>query len=64
MYKCESCGAKFEEPAKYTGGCGEYQGHFACETLTGCPECYSGRYREMTLKERLGEEDEEENGKI
>lgn len=46
IYKCGECGRTFDEPETWREIRGEFWGVMAYETMTGCPNCYSGDFDE------------------
>lgn len=47
MYKCNDCGAMFDEPATYRECVGEFWGTPAFEEFGSCPVCESEDYEEV-----------------
>ena len=47
MFKCNECGAIFEETATWNESRGEFWGMPCSETMHGCPECFSTDYDEF-----------------
>lgn len=56
MYKCNNCGAFFEETGVYYNPC-PYGERIVYEELSCCPNCESRRYEEIE------EGEEEDDGK-
>lgn len=48
MFKCEDCGATFEEVSTYQECVGEYWGAPAYETFGCCPRCKSTEFEEVS----------------
>lgn len=47
MYKCNDCGAEFDEPESYSECVGEFWGMPAYEEFGQCPMCKSDDYDEI-----------------
>lgn len=59
MYKCNDCGAIFDEPKEVQECMGEFWGAPAYDTFTYCPHCGSDDFEEYDEDEEDEEDDEE-----
>lgn len=61
MYRCESCGRKFNEPGSYKDYRDEYWGVPCWQDIPCCPYCKSDDYYDLTKKRRANIENLKNN---
>lgn len=62
MFRCNTCGCEFEEPAYWEEYRGEYWGVPCSERMCGCPNCYDDDIDEIREDDEDDYDDEELDG--